>query len=124
LENARAQDAPKVWDKAPSNVSFRLERGDESAVADAFASAAHVTKLKLRYPRASANTIEPRAAIAWKDAGNATYTLCSSAQAPFQLREVLAGIFHMAEQDLRVRVPDVGGAFGMKSQIYPEEALV
>lgn len=122
LEDAAAPDAPKVWDEARSNVSFEVERGDRDAVARAFAAAVHVTKLSIRYPRASANPIEPRAALAWSAAGR--HTLYSTAQSPFQVREVLAAVFGIAPQDLRVVVPDVGGAFGMKSQVYPEEALV
>src|SRR3989441_2135737 len=118
LEDACASNAPKVWDDAADNVSFRLERGDKAAVARAFASALHVTKLAIAYPRVSANAIEPRAALASGD------TLWSSAQTPFQLREVLAGILGIPQAELRVIVPDVGGAFGMKSQVYPEEALV
>src|SRR5437773_5898230 len=118
LEDARASNAPKVWDDAADNVSFRLERGDKAAVARAFASAAHVTKVSIAYPRASANPIEPRAALASGD------MLWSSAQTPFQLREVLAGILGIPQAELHVIVPDVGGAFGMKSQVYPEEALV
>jgi carbon-monoxide dehydrogenase large subunit len=124
LEDALAANAPKVWDDARSNVSFEIERGNREAVARAFASAAHVTKLSIRYPRASANTIEPRAAIAWCDGLDGRYTLCSSAQSPYQVREVLSAILGIPELSLRIAVPDVGGAFGMKSQIYPEEALV
>jgi carbon-monoxide dehydrogenase large subunit len=124
LEDALAKDAPKVWDEARGNVAFRIERGDAEAVARAFADAAHVTTLSVRYPRACANPIEPRAALAWCDAAGGRATLCSSSQMPFQVREVLAGILRMPEADLRVIAPDVGGAFGMKSQIYPEEALV
>jgi aerobic carbon-monoxide dehydrogenase large subunit len=124
LPDARAQRAPKVWDDARDNVSFRLERGDRDAVARAFASAAHATKLDIAYPRASANTMEPRASIAWRDAAEGRYVLYTSAQSPFQVREVLAGVFGMPQSDLRVIVPDVGGAFGMKSHVYPEDALV
>ena len=124
LADARAEDAPKVWDEARDNVSFRLERGDRAAVARAFAAAAHVTRLAIAYPRASANPIEPRASLAWKETGEARYTLCTSAQSPFQLREVLASIFGLPQTALRVMVPDVGGAFGMKSHVYPEDALV
>ena len=124
LPDTRAANAPKVWDQARDNVSFRLERGDATAVARAFTGAAHVTKISVAYPRASANPIEPRAAIAWQEPGEARYTLWTSAQSPFQLREVLASVLGMAEADLRVVVPDVGGAFGMKSQVYPEDALV
>src|SRR5205085_12169800 len=48
----------------------------------------------------------------------------SCAQSPFQVREALASILGIAEPDLRVIVPYVGGAFGMKSHVYAEEALV
>jgi carbon-monoxide dehydrogenase large subunit len=123
LEDALASHAPKVWDEAQSNVSFVIERGEREAVARAFAGAAHVTRLSVRYPRACANPIEPRAAIAWCEA-DGRYTLCSTAQMPFQVREVMAATLGIPEHDLRVISPDVGGAFGMKSQIYPEEALV
>src|SRR5260221_1571059 len=118
LADARASGAPRVWDDARDNVSFRIEPGDANAIARAFAGAAHVTKLAIAYPRASANPIEPRAVLASGD------TLWSCAQSPFHVRAVLAAILGIAEPDLRVIVPDVGGAFGMKSQVYPEEALV
>jgi len=104
--------------RAQGSVSFRIERGDANAVARAFASAKHVTNVAIHYPRASANTIEPRAALASEN------TLWSCAQSPFQVREAMASILGIPEADLRVVVPDVGGAFGMKSQVYAEEALV
>jgi aerobic carbon-monoxide dehydrogenase large subunit len=122
LPDALAHDAPKVWDEAHDNVSFELERGDREAVARAFQAAAHVTRLTLTYPRACANTIEPRVALAVPE--NDRYTLYSSLQSPYQAREVLASILKLSELDLRVVAPDVGGAFGMKSHAYPEDALV
>jgi aerobic carbon-monoxide dehydrogenase large subunit len=124
LEDALAPQAPRVWDEARANTSFRIERGDRQAVARAFGAAAHVTRLSIRYPRASANSLEPRAAIAWRDAAEGRYILYTSAQSPFQLREVFASVLGIPELDLRVVAPDVGGAFGMKSQPYPEDALV
>jgi carbon-monoxide dehydrogenase large subunit len=122
LPDALSPGASKVWDEAQSNVSFQLERGDREAVARAFAAAAHVAKLSLVYPRASANTLEARAALAVPDEGR--YTLYSSMQTPYQAREVLASVLGLRELDLRVVAPDVGGAFGMKSHAYPEDALV
>lgn len=124
LAEAHANDPPKVWDEAAGNVCFELERGDAHAIDQAFRRAAHVSRVDVHYPRASANAIEPRAVLAWCDALDGRYTICSSTQFPFQLREVLAQVFGLPEQRLRVIAPDVGGAFGMKSQIYPEEALV
>jgi carbon-monoxide dehydrogenase large subunit len=122
LPDALAPSAPKVWDEAHGNVCFELERGDRDAVARAFASAAHVTRLSMTYPRACANTLEPRVALALPEEGR--YTLYSSLQTPFQARSVLASVLNIAEPDLRVVAPDVGGAFGMKSHAYPEDALV
>jgi carbon-monoxide dehydrogenase large subunit len=125
LETALAPGAPKVWDESAGNLSFQLERGDRAAVDRAFAAAAHVARLTVRHPRASANSIEPRAAIGACDGLDRRYTLYSSSQSPYRLREVIAGaVLHIPESDLRVICPDIGGSFGMKGTIYPEEALV
>ena len=124
LANALAADASKVWDDSGSNLCFQLEHGDRLAVDQAFARAAHATKLSLHYPRASANTIEPRAALAYFDPFDGRYTLCSSTQAPFRVREIISAVLRFPETNLRVLAPDVGGGFGMKGQVYPEEALV
>ena len=124
LADALTADSPKVWDEARSNVSFQLERGDRIAVDRIFANAAHVTRLGIHYPRASANSIEPRTVLAYCDPVDARYTLCSSAQSPHHVKQIVAGILGIPEPNLRVIAMDVGGAFGMKAQIYPEEVLV
>lgn len=123
LEDALAEGAPRVWRDAASNVSFQLERGDRRAVDQAFAQAFHVTRLSLHYPRITANTIEPRSVMAYREAGQ-RFTLRSTTQTPYRLRETAADVLGMPELDLRVVSPDVGGGFGMKSQVYPEEILV
>ena len=125
LETALSPGAPKVWDEAPGNLCFQLERGDRAAVDRAFAIAAHVARLTIRHPRASANPIEPRVAIGVCEGFDRRYTLYSSSQSPYRLREVIANsVLHIPESDLRVVCPDIGGSFGMKGTIYPEEALV
>src|SRR5262245_25020110 len=123
LEDALADNAPKVWPDSASNVSFQLERGDRRTVEQAFAHASHVTTLSLHYPRVTANTIEPRAVLAYREAGQ-RFTLRSTTQTPYRLREIVADVLGMRELDLRIVSPDVGGGFGMKSQVYPEEILV
>ena len=124
LADALADGAPKVWDDAPDNLSFALERGDRAAVDAAFARAAHVTHLDLHYPRASANTLEPRTVFAQPDAQPGRHLLCSSAQSPHHVKEVVCALLGIAAPDLRVQAMDVGGGFGMKANVYPEEALV
>lgn len=123
LESALAEGASKVWPDAPNNVSFRLERGEARVVDQAFSQASHITRLSLHYPRVTANTIEPRSVMAYREAGN-RFTLRSTTQTPYRLREIAADVLQIAELDLRVLSPDVGGGFGMKSQVYPEEILV
>ena len=124
LADALKDGAPKVWDEAASNVSFTLERGNGAAVEKQFAQAAHVTSLTVTYPRAAANAMEPRNAIAYEDPASGRMTLCTSTQSPFLVRQTIADILHMPESELRVITVDVGGAFGMKIQVYPEEILV
>src|SRR5262249_2681853 len=124
LLDALSGEAPRVWQNAPSNLGFQLEHGDRRAVDVAFARAAHITKLALHYPRVTAVTMEPRSVIAYQDHADGRYTLCSSTQMPFQLREYVSEILRIPELELRVIAPDVGGGFGMKCQVYPEEILV
>jgi aerobic carbon-monoxide dehydrogenase large subunit len=123
LADALAPGAPRVWDEAQSNLAFQLERGDAKAIAQAFGRAVHVTKLELRYPRAASNAIEPRSALAYRDPLDGRYTLCSSSQCPWHVRDIVAAVLGIAPLSLRVIAPDVGGGFGTKAMIYPEEVM-
>jgi len=124
-EDALVDGATRVWDEAISNLCFQVEKGDQKAVEAAFAKAAHVSKLRMRYPRAAANPIEPRATIGLFDRFQARYTLHNTSQAPFRGRDMIAAhILRIPESNLRVVVPDIGGGFGMKGTVYPEDALV
>ncbi len=124
LADALNADAPRVWEDAASNASFTLERGTAAAAAKQFDKAAHITSLTVTYPRVTANAMEPRSAVAYADPASGRMTLCTSTQTPFLVRQTVADILHMPELALRVIAVDVGGAFGMKSQVYPEEILV
>ncbi|MSQ52669.1 MAG: xanthine dehydrogenase family protein molybdopterin-binding subunit [Betaproteobacteria bacterium] len=124
LVDALAEGAPKVWPDSRGNVSFQLEYGDRKTIEQKFLAAAHVTKLHVHYPRSSANALEPRAALAYCDPIDGRTTLCTSTQVPFRVRETVANALGFPELNLRVLAQDVGGGFGMKGQVYPEEALV
>jgi carbon-monoxide dehydrogenase large subunit len=124
-EDALRERAVQVWDQAESNLCFHIETGNRAAVDAAFASAAHVSRLEMYYPRASANPIEPRATIGLFDPFQNRYTLHAATQAPFRTRDMIAGhVLRIPEANLRVSAPDIGGGFGMKGTIYPEDALV
>lgn len=123
LTNALEPNAEKVWDDAASNVSFEREFGDGQAVDQAFRKAAHISTLTVHYPCVSANSIEPRGTLAYRDPADGRLTLYSSTQMPFRVREAICELLRMSPLDLRVKAVDVGGAFGMKGQIYPEDIL-
>lgn len=126
VEKAARDDAPKVWDECNTgNVSVRLHFGDAAATQAAFANAKHTVSLRVENNRVAASSIEPRAANGQFDPGTGTFTLHTTSQDPHGVRHALAEqIFHLPETSFRVISPDVGGGFGMKSNIYPDDILV
>jgi carbon-monoxide dehydrogenase large subunit len=123
---AKAQQtgAPQIHDVAPHNTIYNWHLGDQKATEAAFKSAKHVTRLHIVNNRLVPNAIEPRAALADYDSGNDTLTLWNTSQNPHVARLVIAAFVGMApEHKLRVIAPDVGGGFGSKIFIYPEEVV-
>ena len=117
--------APPVHDGAADNTSFTMRLGNAEAVEAAFARADHITRLALHNNRLTAVTMEPRGCIADYDSGTRRYTLYTSTQNVHGVRQVLAHqILHVPESRIRVVARDVGGGFGMKSNVYPEEAIL
>ena len=122
---ALAPQAPLLWDEAPGNLSYRFERGDQVAVAAAFAGAAHIVEVALVNNRLVVAPIEPRAAIGQYDAAADRFDLALTGQGVHSLRQQLAdAVFHMPAERITVRAPDVGGGFGVKNFLYPEWVLV
>jgi aerobic carbon-monoxide dehydrogenase large subunit len=102
-----------------------LMMGSKEATDAAFANAKHVVSLKLVNNRVSANSIEPRAAIGQYHPDGESYTLYATSQNPHGHRTHVAGdVLKVPQVKLRVISPDVGGGFGMKGAVYPEDALV
>src|ERR1700730_1344133 len=83
-----------------------------------------VVRDRIRHPRIAGAALEPRGALADQDADTGTLTVWSSTQNPYSLRDSLATVLEMPAEQIRVMVPDVGGGFGPKGSIYPEEMLV
>jgi carbon-monoxide dehydrogenase large subunit len=116
--------APRLYDNAPGNLIFDWTLGDKEKTDAAFASAAHVTRLDLVNNRLIPNAIEPRAALAQYDPGQEHFTLWTTSQNPHVARLVLSAFYNVApEHKLRVIAPDVGGGFGSKIYVYPEEIV-
>ena len=121
--DALAPDAPLVHRHATDNVVaiFCTEYGD---CIPAFANASHVSKLSLKQHRGSAHPIEGRGIVAQYDASNEGLMVWSSTQGSHRVRNTLVQLYGLDENKVRVVVPDVGGAFGAKHIVYPEEVIV
>lgn len=123
---ARAQEsgAAQIHEAAPRNTIYQWQLGDAKAAGAALRNSAHVTRLDLINNRLVPNAMEPRAALAEYDAGNESFTLWNTSQNPHVARLVISAFVGMApEHKLRVIAPDVGGGFGSKIFIYPEEVV-
>jgi len=124
IEGALAKSAPQVWNEAPGNVATQMQWGKPDECAAAFAKAKHITKLSLYNQRLVPVTMEPRGSVAEFDAASGRITLQTSCQNPAGLQQTLAeAILKVPMDRVRVRVPDVGGGFGMKTMLYPEDAV-
>jgi carbon-monoxide dehydrogenase large subunit len=116
--------APVVWPAATGNIACEIRHGDAKATAAAFANAAHVVTLDLKNQRVAPSPLEPRAVLASYDRTTARITVRASSQMPTGLRDTLAAeVLGIASEKVRVLVGDVGGGFGMKTGLYPEDAL-
>ncbi|NBP74029.1 MAG: xanthine dehydrogenase family protein molybdopterin-binding subunit, partial [Alphaproteobacteria bacterium] len=115
--------APLVWDENAGNLWFEMDRGDAEATEAAFAKAAHVVKADLHHNRISANAMEPRAALSEYSSARGEWTIYMSSQGTHQHRPTFGEIFHQPATAFRVIAPDVGGGFGMKNGVFPEDAM-
>jgi len=119
---ALAPGAPQLHDSIPGNLCFEHEFGDETATSAAFTSAAHVVRLEQDSNRVVGNPMEPKAAlVAWT---GDLLELWSSSQGMPALRLSLSVLTGHPQESIRVHAHDVGGAFGIRGQSYPEYAAL
>jgi carbon-monoxide dehydrogenase large subunit len=123
VEQALQPGAGVVWDNAPGNEAFRKEVGDKEATEAAFRSAHRTVSLRMVNQRLVPNPMETRGVVARWERGPQQLTVWSSSQIPHLLRTNLAAMLALPEHRVRVIVPEVGGGFGCKLNIYAEEAL-
>jgi carbon-monoxide dehydrogenase large subunit len=114
--------APLVWPDATANTCFQWGAGDAAATEAQFAKAAHVTKLSVVNNRVVVASMETRAALGEFQDGR--FTLTTNTQGGWGLKARIAGAFGMPDNSVRIVTPDVGGGFGMKAFLYPEQVLV
>jgi carbon-monoxide dehydrogenase large subunit len=121
--DAARSDAAPVHRKVPSNVlaDFTVAYGDCDR---AFADAPHVLDLALSQHRGCAHPLEGRGALVRHDPAENRTTIWTSTQSPHEVRLALVELLGVDDDRLRVITPDVGGGFGAKYLIYPEEVAV
>lgn len=105
--------------------NIALQRTTSSgSVAEAFQKAHKAVRAQLLQQRVAPTSMEPRGILASWDGIREALTVWSSTQMPHDLRSAIAEKLGLAENQVRVITPDVGGAFGAKINVYPEEILV
>ncbi|RWP49148.1 xanthine dehydrogenase family protein molybdopterin-binding subunit [Mesorhizobium sp.] len=121
---ALERSAPQIHPEADGNLIFDWELGDSTATNAAIKAAAHVTRMKIVNNRLVPNAMEPRAALGYYNKAEDHYTCWTTSQNPHLARLVMSAFYNVApENKLRVIAPDVGGGFGSKIYIYPEEII-
>jgi carbon-monoxide dehydrogenase large subunit len=117
---ALAPDAPRLHEGLPNvYVESRVEAGDVEA---AFAGAAAVVEADLRHGRSTAMPLEPRGVVAEPDGDGVVVR--ATTQAPHKLRLALAATLGLQPGQVRILCTSVGGGFGQKAHVYPEELVV
>lgn len=117
--------APVVWPDAPDNIVAAMSYGDAATVEEAFAGAAHVVELDLVSQRLVPSAMEPRSTIAEIDKKSGRLLLHVQSQTPGSTRDVLAeAVLKRPKETVRVLVGDIGGGFGHKTNLYPEDGIV
>ena len=122
-EEAARPGAPLLHDEAGTNVlvSREFKRGE---VDEALCSASARVQGRFRMRRKTALAIEPRVCLAEYEANGKALTLCSATQVPGIVRDALAAALGIPRDRIRVVASDVGGGFGGKGSLYPEEIFV
>jgi len=121
-DDALAATAPLVHDAVPGNLYYvgRRSYGD---VARAFANADVVVECEVSHPRVSAAPMEGRGVVATPE-GEGGVVVWSSTQVPHLIAAAVAECLGLDRPKVRVVATDVGGGFGIKAQVYPEEILL
>ena len=121
MNDATAPGAPALVPQAPDNIACETRYGSVEATAAAFAKARHVVALDIVNQRLHALSLEPRSVLAAFDKSSQRLTIRMSTQMPTGVRNSVCDALGMAQEQVRVVVGDVGGGFGMKTGVYPED---
>ena len=119
-EAALADGAPLVYQEFGTNHAYTVTKSGGDVARD-LAEAQHRIHLRLQHSRLAQVPMEPRAIAAHYDPQTDVLTVWRSTQSPFLTRNSISAVLGRPEERIRVIAPDVGGAFGSKSGLYPDE---
>src|SRR5579863_9342554 len=126
VEKAMLPDAPRLYEEFSSNIALSSHPSTEEidkVFADTQANGGIVVKTRLVNQRLAPAPMETRGVVAEYRKAGKTLTIWSSSQIPHLLRNILAATVGLPQHQVRVIVPEVGGGFGCKLNIYPEELV-
>ncbi|MCH8074465.1 MAG: xanthine dehydrogenase family protein molybdopterin-binding subunit [SAR324 cluster bacterium] len=128
VEQAAEAGSPVIHEKFGNNIAFHVPGGPSPEAIEEtekqFQGADHTGSFRLDNQRLVPMAMEPRSVIADYDAGREHLTIHSSTQIPHYTRTFVGLVLGIPEHNIRVVAPDVGGGFGSKLNIYPEEYLI
>ncbi|GHO45651.1 xanthine dehydrogenase family protein molybdopterin-binding subunit [Ktedonospora formicarum] len=126
IEKAMQPGAPLLYEEFGTNVAQSLKPPTDEidkVFADTETNGGSIIKFRLINQRLAPVSMETRGVVAEYRKANKTLTVWSSSQIPHLLRNILASQLGLPQHQLRVIVPEVGGGFGCKLNVYPEETL-
>jgi carbon-monoxide dehydrogenase large subunit len=109
-----------LHEELPNNLAFDYEYGNLASTTPSFAEAAHVVRVELHAQRIAGNPMEPKSCTASYNAPDDAYDLYIPTQGTADIKIALSGMIGLAPEKFRIRSIDVGGAFGVRNEIYPE----
>jgi carbon-monoxide dehydrogenase large subunit len=130
-EKAMEDGAPQLHEGFPNNLAVKLMSSgtgtdmsgkvDDTAINQAFAAAEVVIKQRMHNQRLAPSAMEPRGVVAHYEPGKGSMTIWSSTQNPHILKSLISAMTGLGQDQVRAIAPEVGGGFGAKINIYPEE---
>jgi carbon-monoxide dehydrogenase large subunit len=123
VDRALAPGAPRVFEDWPDNV-LGPATGATGDATRGFADADVIVEADYVLPRVAPMPLEPRGVLALPDGLDRLFTVWISTQVPYAVRAALAPVLGLSQERVRVIAPDVGGGFGGKGHVYPEDLLI
>ena len=124
IADAIRKDAPQIWSDIPGNCCLTFDAGDAEAVDRAFKAAGHIVRHTFHTNRLVNCQLEPRAAVGIYDKKSGEFCLISGNQGVTKLQMSIAPALGVDKSKLRVVCPDVGGGFGPRTYVYPEQVVL